>query len=201
MEVIGLTGGIGTGKSTVAAILKDLGAAIIDADEAARAVVEPGTPGLAEIVEEFGAEIAPEGRLDRRRLAAIVFNHPAALARLNAITHPRVREWMAERSLIAFEEGAEVVIQDVPLLFENGLEALFRGVILVYAPVQEQVSRLLARGMREDDARARIAAQMPIEEKRRRATWVIDNSGPLERTRPQVERLWTEITAETGSGP
>lgn len=201
MEVIGLTGGIGTGKSTVAAILKDLGAAIVDADEAARAVVEPGTPGLAEIVEEFGAEIAPEGRLDRRRLAAIVFNHPAALARLNAITHPRVREWMAERSLIAFEEGAEVVIQDVPLLFENGLEALFRGVILVYAPVQEQVSRLLARGMREDDARARIAAQMPIEEKRRRATWVIDNSGPLERTRPQVERLWTEITAETGSGP
>lgn len=201
MEVIGLTGGIGTGKSTVAAMLQRLGAAVIDADEAARAVVEPGTPGLEEVVREFGPEIAPDGRLDRRRLADRVFNDPEALARLNAITHPLVREWMAAKTLAAFEAGAVVVVQDVPLLFENNLERLFRGVILVYAPAEEQVRRLAGRGMREDDARARIAAQLPIEEKRRRATWLVDNSGSIEKTRRQVERLWTEITAATESGP
>lgn len=201
MEVIGLTGGIGTGKSSVAAMLRELGAAVVDADEAARAVVEPGTPGLAQVIGEFGAGIAPGGHLDRERLADIVFNDPVKLARLNAITHPLVREWMARRSLEAFQEGARVVVQDVPLLFENHLEELFKGVILVYAPADEQLRRLVGRGLREDDARARIAAQIPIEEKRRRATWVVDNSGPVEATRRQVERLWTEITADTGSEP
>jgi dephospho-CoA kinase len=201
LEVLGLTGGIGTGKSTVAEILRELGAVVIDADEGARAVVEPGTPGLAQVVEAFGPEVAPEGRLDRAKLAAIVFADEEKLQRLNAITHPLVRLWAAERMAEAAEDGAEVVVQDIPLLYENGLDRSFPKVIVVYAPPDEQVRRLVARGMDEADARRRIAVQLPIEEKRQRATWVIDNSGSREATRRQVERLWTEITADAGIGP
>jgi dephospho-CoA kinase len=201
MDLIGLSGGIGSGKSTVSGFLRDLGAHIIDADEAARAVVEPGTPGFDAVVAEFGPDLVWDGRLDRARLAEIVFHDKQALERLNAIVHPRVREWIAERLAEAEAAGEEIAIQDIPLLFENGYEPIFKATILVYAPEPLQVERLVARGMAEADARARIANQLPIEEKRARATYVIDNSGTREKTRAQTEKVWTEITASRSSGP
>ncbi len=201
MRLIGLTGGIGTGKSTVSSMLKELGATVVDADQAARAVVEPGTEGLRRVVEEFGADVLDAGgRLDRARLAAIVFADPERRARLNAITHPLVGIWMAKRTAEAAARGAEVVVHDIPLLFENGRQAMFEQVILVYAPPEVALERLVARGMSRDDARARIAAQMPIEEKAKLADRVVDNSDGLERTRAQVERVWAEIGAGAGGG-
>jgi dephospho-CoA kinase len=201
MELIGLTGGVGSGKSTVSGFLRELGARVIDADEAARAVVEPGTPGFAAVAAEFGPEFVRAGRLDRQRLAELVFNDKQALGRLNAIVHPLVREWIAARIAEAADEGLEVAVQDVPLLFENGYEPLFRSTILVYVPEPLQVERLVARGMPEADARARIANQLPIDEKRSRATYVIDNRGSRDQTRSQTEKVWTEITASRSSGP
>jgi dephospho-CoA kinase len=201
MDLIGLSGGIGSGKSTVSGFLRELGARVIDADEGARAVVEPGTPGFDAVVAEFGPEVVRDGRLDRQRLAGIVFNDKHALERLNAIIHPLVREWTAARLADAAGEGAEVVVQDIPLLFENGYEPLFRSTILVYVPESLQLERLVARGMPEADARARIANQAPIDEKRARASYVVDNSGTREETRAQTEKVWTEITASRSSGP
>ncbi len=201
MDLIGLSGGIGSGKSTVSGLLRTLGAHVIDADEGARAVVEPGTPGFGAVVAEFGLEVVRDGRLDRQRLASLVFNDRQALERLNAIVHPLVREWTAARLTDAAAEGVEIVVQDIPLLFENGYEPIFRSTILVYVPEALQLERLVARGMPEGDARARIANQMPIEEKRSRATYVIDNSGTREETRAQTEKVWTEITASRSSGP
>jgi dephospho-CoA kinase len=201
MDLIGLTGGIGSGKSTVSGFLRELGAHVIDADEGSRAVVEPGTPGFDAVVAEFGPQMVRDGRLDRQRLADVVFNDRHALERLNAIVHPLVREWVADRLAKAAAEGVEFPVQDIPLLFENGYEPLFRSTILVYAPERLQLERLVARGMPEADARARIANQMPIDEKRSRADFVIDNSGAREETRAQTEKVWTEITASTSSGP
>ena len=190
LRLIGLTGGIGTGKSTVSGILRELGATIVDADEGARAVVEPGTPGLQAVVAEFGPEVlAPSGGLDRAALAEIVFNDPERRARLNAITHPLVREWMAQRTAAA----TGVVVHDVPLLFENGLQAAYRRTVLVYAPDAVAVARLRAKGMTEAQARARIGAQMPIEEKRELAGVVIDNSDGLAETERQVRDLWETL--------
>jgi len=194
MELIGLTGGVGSGKSTVSGILQELGAFVIDADEGARAVVEPGTPGYRAVLEAFGPEVTTDGRLDRARLAELVFNDRQALERLNSIVHPLVREWMAVRLAEAAERGVEVVVQDIPLLFENKLDGLFSSTVLVYLPAELQVERLVGRGMAEPDARARIANQLPIEEKRARATYVIDNSGTREATRAQTEKVWSEIT-------
>jgi dephospho-CoA kinase len=194
MEVIGLTGGIASGKSTVASMLRELGATVIDADEAARAVVEPGTPGLRTVVEAFGPEVLDGDRLDRARLGQLVFRDQAARKKLEAITHPLVRAWMAERQREAAERGEARVVLDIPLLFENGLDAAMKAVIVVYAPEELQVERLVDRnGLAEDEARRRLAAQLPIEEKRARATYVIDNSGSLEDTRAQTEKLWREL--------
>ena len=201
MELIGLTGGIGSGKSSVSEYLRELGAAVIDADEGARAVVEPGTPGFDQVVAAFGPGVVKDGRLDRAKLAELVFHDPEALAKLNAITHPLVREWSAERMAEAAEAGAEVVVQDIPLLFENGLDAVFPTTILVWVPEEVQVERLVGRGMSEKDARARIANQLPIDAKRERATYVIDNSGSREATRAQTSRVWTSITASVSRGP
>ncbi|HLZ94891.1 MAG TPA: dephospho-CoA kinase [Candidatus Dormibacteraeota bacterium] len=195
MKLIGLTGGVGSGKSTVAAILRHLGAVIVDADEAAHAVYEPGTPGFDAVVAEFGPEYVRDGRIDRGGLGRLVFDDEAARARLNAIVHPLVREWMAERTRDAFEQGAEIVVQDVPLLYENGLEDLFSSIVLVYAPPDVQLRRLVGeRGLPEDRARAMIAAQMPIDEKRRRAHHVIDNAGTRDETRRQVEEMWAQMS-------
>ncbi len=203
MRLIGLTGGIGTGKSTVSSMLRELGARVIDADHAARAVVEPGTDGLREVVEAFGPSVlTPDGALDRPRLAAIVFNDRERRRRLEEITWPRVALWMAERTQEAYAEGAPAIVHDVPLLFENpARRGLYEKVILVYAAPDVALARLIGRGLPEADARARIAAQMPIEEKRKMADIVIDNSDGLEATRAQVERVWTEITAEGSSAP
>ena len=201
MDLIGLSGGIGSGKSTVSGFLRELGALVIDADEGARAVVEPGTPGYDAVVASFGPEVVRDGRLDRTRLADIVFHDQLALKRLNGIVHPLVREWTGVRLAAAADAGEEVVVQDIPLLFETGLEPLFRSTILVYVPAPVQVERLVARGMPEADARARIANQLPIDEKRSRSTYIIDNSGSREATRAQTERVWTSITASRSSGP
>jgi dephospho-CoA kinase len=184
-------------------MFRALGAPVVDADEAARAVVEPGSEGLRQVVEAFGAEVlGPGGALDRARLASIVFADPAQRHRLESITWPLVGAWMGRRTLEAVEQGADVVVQDIPLLLENpARRGMFDRVILVYAPREVQVRRLVERGMSEADARARIAAQMPIDEKRPLADVVIDNSGDLEATRHQVERVWTDLTAATASGP
>ena len=195
MDVIGLTGGIASGKSTVAAMLKGLGATVIDADEASRAVVEPGTPGLEAVVDAFGPEVLDGERLDRWKLGAIVFEDEAARRRLEAITHPLIRAWMAERQREAEERGEERVVLDIPLLYESGLERGLKAVIVVYAPAEVEMERLMARSaLDEGEAGRRIAAQLPIEEKKARATYVIDNSGSREETLEQVRKVWEEIT-------
>jgi len=177
-------------------MLKELGAAIIDADEATHAVYEPGSPGFEAVRREFGPEFVRDGRIDRARLGELVFHDKDARRRLNAIVHPLVREWMAARTVEAVEGGAEVVVQDVPLLFENGLAGLYSTVVLVYVPEHVQVKRLVeGRGLSHERARAMIAAQMPIEEKRMIAPHVIDNTGTREGTRRQVRQIWSEALA------
>jgi dephospho-CoA kinase len=195
MRVVGLTGGIGTGKSAASQMLRELGATVIDADEATRAVQARGSEGLARMVEEFGPGIlTPDGDLDRPRLAELVFQNPQPRQRLNEIVHPLVRRWMAERQREAMERGDPLVVLDIPLLFEARGAAVFETVLLVYAPEPLQMRRLMElRGLSEEQARARIAAQMPIEEKRRLATHVIQNTGTMADLRREVERVWHEL--------
>ena len=197
MKLIGLTGGAGSGKSTVAAMLRELGAATVDADEATHAVYAPGTEGFDAVVKEFGEEYVREGAIDRARLGAFVFTDPDALRRLNEIVHPLVRQWMAEKTAEAVANGADVVIQDVPLLFENRLQGLFSATVLVYARPQTQLRRLVEqRGLASDRALAILAAQMPIEEKRRLADYFIDNDGTRDETRRQVKEVWTKVRSD-----
>ena len=195
MKLIGLTGGAGSGKTTVAEMLRELGAAIVDADEATHAVYEPGTPGFREVVEAFGDGYVRDGRIDRARLGDLVFNDGGARRRLNAIVHPRVRDWMAERTVEAFEAGAEIVVQDVPLLFENNLQGLFSKTVLVYARPDTQVARLVARGVPRARAEGMLASQMPIDAKKPLADYVIDNDGSRAETRRQVEEVWANLRA------
>jgi dephospho-CoA kinase len=204
VKLIGLTGGVGSGKSTVATMLRELGAVVVDADEASHAVYEPGTPGFEAVAAEFGDYYVSDGHIDRQRLGELIFKDAASRRRLNAIVHPLVRDWMAARTAEAVEQGAVVVVQDVPLLFENGLEKLFSSVVLVYVPEAVQLERLIApttatfrgRGFTPERARAVIATQVPIEEKRRRAQHVIDNSGSIEQTKKQVEELWAKLVGD-----
>jgi dephospho-CoA kinase len=194
VKLVGLTGGVGSGKSAVAAMLRALGAEVVDADEASHAVYEPGTPGFAAVVREFGDGYVRDGHIDRKALGELVFKDPEARRRLNAIVHPLVREWMADQTAEAVDRGADVVVQDVPLLFENKLESLFPTVILVWVPAEMQVERLVGgRSFTPERAREVIAAQMPIEDKRSRATHVIDNTGSPQSTRAQVEKLWRSL--------
>lgn len=176
-------------------MLRELGAVIVDADEATHAVYAAGTPGFDAIVDAFGKDYVRGGEIDRARLGELVFRDPDARRRLNAIVHPLVREWMADRTIEAAEGGAEVIVQDVPLLFENGLQGLFSATVLVYVAQGLQIQRLEARGVPRERALGMIAAQMPIEEKRSLADFVIDNSGSLERTRREVEDVWTKVRA------
>ena len=194
MLKVGLTGGIGSGKSEVSRRLVSLGAVLVDADAVAREVVEPGTPGLAAVVEEFGEDILrPDGTLDRDRLGSIVFADDARRASLNAIVHPLVGRRMQELVEEAPEDA--VVVYDVPLLAENDLAGLYDVVVVVDTPVEEQVRRLTElRGMTEEAARARIAAQATRERRRAVADRVIDNSGTLESLTAQVDKLWAELT-------
>lgn len=192
---VGLTGGIGSGKSEVSRRLADRGAVVIDADQAARAVVERGTPGLEAIRETFGDEvIRADGELDRERLGAIVFADPDKLKALNAIVHPLVRDWMAAAENQAKDAGAEVVIQDVPLLAENNLAAHYDLVIVVDTPPEVQLQRLVElRGMREDQARARIAAQASREDRLAVAGVVMENNGSLSDLDERVGQVWDEL--------
>ncbi|MCL6593008.1 MAG: dephospho-CoA kinase [Alicyclobacillus sp.] len=191
--IIGLTGGIATGKSTVSHMLRELGAYVVDADTWARRVVEPGTPGWAEVVAEFGPGVLqPDGSIHRPALARLVFHDAAARQRLNALTHPRIRAGMqAESAARLAQHPEEPVVWDVPLLFEGETLHLVDVTVLVYTDETTQLQRLMARNqLTEDEALARIRAQMPIEEKRRLADYVIDNRGTLEQTREQVRQLW-----------
>ena len=177
-------------------MLRDLGAVVLDADVAAHAVYEPGSLGFDLIEREFGPDFVRDGKIDRARLGELVFRDADARARLNAIVHPLVREWMAAQTAAALMRGAAVVVQDVPLLYENGLEGLYSDVLLVHTPEPVQIRRLVeGRGLTEDRARAIIAAQMPIDEKRSRARLVIDNSGTQDETRRQVDAIWAELTS------
>ncbi|MFJ6717125.1 dephospho-CoA kinase [Streptomyces sp. NPDC091259] len=202
MLKVGLTGGIGAGKSEVSRLLAGYGAVIVDADRIAREVVEPGTPGLAAVVEAFGESVlTAEGALDRPKLGAIVFSDPEKLRTLNAIVHPLVGARSAELEGAA---GADaIVVHDVPLLAENGLAPLYDLVVVVDASPQTQLARLTGlRGMAEEEARARMAAQATREQRLMVATLVIDNDGPLEALEPQVRKVWetlTERAANTGA--
>lgn len=194
---VGLTGGIGAGKSTVAARLAALGAVVLDADRAARAVVEPGTDGLAAVVAAFGPEIlGPDGALDRAALAELVFADEARRTELNRIIHPRVRQWMAERAAAA-PEGS-VVVQDIPLLAESGLAPLFDFVIVVDARDEIRVERLVRlRGMSREQAEARIAAQAPREQRNAVADRVLENNGTEPELVEAVDALWRELSGRS----
>ncbi|TWF80118.1 dephospho-CoA kinase [Pseudonocardia hierapolitana] len=186
---VGLTGGIGSGKSTVARRLVARGAVLVDSDVLAREVVAPGTDGLAEVVAVFGEGVLDaSGALDRPAMAAVVFGDPAARERLNAIVHPRVRDRSAE--LIAAAPADAVVVQDIPLLVENGMAPLFPLVVVVHADAEERVRRLVRRGLPEADARARIAAQSSDEARRAAADVRLDNSGDERDLAIAVDALW-----------
>ncbi|GGM59985.1 dephospho-CoA kinase [Dactylosporangium sucinum] len=193
MKMVGLTGGIGAGKSAVAARLAALGAVIVDADRLAREVVAPGTPGLAQVAAEFGdGVLAADGSLDRAALARIVFADDAARLRLEAITHPLVRARSAE--IVAAAPPDAVVVNDVPLLVEKGMAGLYQVVVIVFASLETRLDRLVRlRGMSEADARARIAAQATDEQRRAVADIAIHNDGTEEELDLAVTAAWQRI--------
>ncbi|MEU1267557.1 dephospho-CoA kinase [Streptomyces sp. NPDC005799] len=199
MLKVGLTGGIGAGKSEVSRLLVACGAVLIDADRIAREVVAPGTPGLAAVVEAFGQDVlTADGSLDRPRLGSIVFADPDRLAVLNSIVHPLVGARSRELEQAAAEDA--VVVHDVPLLAENGLAPLYDVVIVVDASPETQLDRLVRlRGMTEQDARARMAAQASREERREIADVVIDNDVPLEELRRRVKDVWADLVRRAHS--
>jgi dephospho-CoA kinase len=199
VRVVGLTGGISTGKSTFAAALRARGVPVVDADALARAVVAPGAPALAEIVRVFGGGVLDAGgALDRKKLGAIVFGDPDARRRLEAITHPAIRaEMLAETARLA-AAGHDLVFYDAPLLFEVGLDAVLDSVVVVWAPRDVQRARMVRRdGVAPAEADARLAAQLPIDEKAARADFVVDN-GREEDLGPKAERLLADIRRGLG---
>ncbi|MFE1840956.1 dephospho-CoA kinase [Streptomyces sviceus] len=193
MLKVGLTGGIGAGKSEVSKLLVEHGAVLIDADRIAREVVAPGTPGLAAVVDAFGADVlAEDGSLDRPKLGSVVFADPERLAVLNSIVHPLVGARSRELEAGAAEDA--VVVHDVPLLTENGLAPLYDLVIVVDASPETQLDRLVGlRGMTEQDARARMAAQATREKRLEIADIVIDNDVPLDELRHRVRDVWGDL--------
>jgi dephospho-CoA kinase len=193
MLTVGLTGGIGAGKSEVARLLASYGAVLVDADRIAREVVEPGTEGLAAVVAEFGADVlAPDGSLDRPKLGAIVFADEERRKALNAIVHPLVAARSAQVQQAAGPE--DIVLHDVPLLTENGLAPRYDLVVVVDADPATQLDRLVRlRGMTEDEARSRMAAQAGRAERLAVADLVIDNDGPLDALEPQVSAVWEQL--------
>src|SRR5215831_1944618 len=190
--MVGLTGGIGSGKSTVAALLTERGAIVIDADAIAREVVEPGTPTLAKLVERFGPEIlAADGSLDRAALAQRAFVTDEAKKELEAITHPAIGEEFLRRVAEAPENG--VVVHDVPLLVESTRGFKYDAVVVVEAPLDVRLDRLEARGVPRDDAQRRIALQASDEDRRKVATWVVDNSGSFGDVERQLDAIWSDL--------
>lgn len=196
MLLVGLTGGIGSGKSTVARMLAARGAVVLDADAFARDAVAAGTPGFRAVVKRFGAEVVgPDGELDRRGLAAIAFADDQARRDLEAIVHPQVRRRLL-RSIGAHADADDIVVIDSPLLVEADQGGSVQLLVVVTAPEEAQLERLAAgRGMSERDVRARMAAQMPLEEKAAKADVVLDNGGDLQDLERQVERLWRDLEA------
>jgi dephospho-CoA kinase len=202
VKIFGLTGGIATGKSTVAQLLVARGAALIDADVVARQVVEPGSPALAELAQRFPGVLKPDGALDRAALGQRIFHDAAAREAVNAITHPRIQAAVLEQTLRLQAQGEPLVIYDAALLIENRLHEAMNGVILVVAPPEVQRARLMARnGLSEAEAQARIDSQLPLDRKRAHATWIIDNGGTREATAQQVEVLWQQLQRALGSSP
>jgi dephospho-CoA kinase len=199
MRVIGLTGGIASGKSTVARFFAELGVPVVDADQLARQVVEPGSDALAEIARTFGEDVLLDsGELDRKALGAIVFADPEARKKLNAITHPRIAAAGQEALRRHAEAGCDLAIYEAALIVENGLHRAMQGLIVVSLPESEQLERLQARdGIDAEAARERLAAQASLAEKLEAADYVIDNSGALEDTRAQVVALLQRLRSET----
>ncbi|MBI2089607.1 MAG: dephospho-CoA kinase [Deltaproteobacteria bacterium] len=195
MKVIGLTGGIATGKSAAASMLLELGARIIDADELAREIVQPGADAWREIVEAFGEEILRDDRtLDREKLRRIVFRDEKKRRRLEAITHPRIRSLARQRMQELAAEGAEIVVYMAPLLFEARVHLWLRPVIVVACDLATQKERLRRRdGLSEEEIERHLNAQMPLDEKRRLADIVIENSGTLDDLRKRVKEVWDKL--------
>jgi dephospho-CoA kinase len=195
VKLIGLTGGIASGKSAVARLLRERGIPVVDADQLARDVVCPGSAGLAAVVARFGSEVLDvDGALDRKKLGAIVFGDDDARRDLNAITHPRVAQLAIEKLDELRASGAPVAVYEVPLLFENGLEAMMDATLLVAVPVEIQLARMKSRdGLDEAAARARIAAQMPLDEKRKKATVVVENRGTLDDLAASLDNVWPKL--------
>jgi len=197
----GLTGGIGSGKSTVSRLLVSWGAVLVDADQVAREVVAAGTPGLERVVAAFGEQVLlPDGTLDRPALGRRVFGDREELARLNAIVHPLVGERTVELFAAAQSSGAPVLVHDVALLVENGLAPGYPAVVVVAATAATQLRRLVElRGMTETDARARIDAQATLAQRLAVATHVVHNDGPLEELEPQVRTVWADLLARAAA--
>jgi dephospho-CoA kinase len=192
---LGLTGGIASGKSAVASMLREMGFAVLDADSLAHKLIEPGQPAYEEVLREFGPSIAEaQGKVDRAKLAALVFDDRAKLDRLNAIVHPRVAEVVLRQFDEWSREGTrDAAFVEAALLIESGIHEHLDGLVIAWCRPEQQLERLLARGLSEAEARRRIAAQMPVEEKLRHATEKIDCSGSLEQTRRQVEALAAKL--------
>jgi dephospho-CoA kinase len=199
VRLVGLTGGIGSGKSTVSEMFRALGATIIDADQVAREVVRPGEPALEEIARRFQGTLDASGQLDRAALAARIFSDPAERAALNAILHPRIQAEVQRRTEALAAAGVEQVLYDAALLIENGLHHAMEAVIVVWVPPELQRTRLTARdGLSQAEAEMRIAAQAPLDAKRALATWVVDNAGTKEQTRQQVVAIWKALRGGGG---
>jgi dephospho-CoA kinase len=197
--LVGLTGGIATGKSTVSAMFRALGAVVIDADQLAREVVEPGEPALARVVEEFGPGVlGPDGRLDRKALGAIVFADAGRRRRLEALLHPPIRERLARRLAELAAQGFRgLVIFDAPVIVESGFHRTMDRLVVVVADEATQLARLMARdGIDRDEARRKVRSQLPLEDKARLADYVIDNSGDRAATEAQVRRVHAALMEE-----
>jgi len=193
--IIGLTGGIASGKSTIAKMLVERGALLVDADQVAREVVLPGESALEAIASLFGqAVLLADGSLNRKALGEIVFQDKASLIKLEAITHPAIRASMQQRIHTYKEQYPErLIVADVPLLYETKQQQLYQGVMVVYVPEEIQIARLIERNsLTKEEAERRVSLQMNIEQKRELANWVIDNSGTLEETSLQVDRFWKD---------
>lgn len=199
--ILGLTGGIATGKSTVTGMLRERGIPVIDADQIAREVVEPGKPAYDAIVGHFGRDILLEdGQIDRKKLGEIVFSDESERQKLNAIVHPEVRRVMREEAETAEKNGASIVFMDIPLLFESKLQYMVEKIVVVYAPAAMQLARMMERDeLEEEQAQKRLRAQFPIDQKREEADFLIDNSRTRGETERQVENMLAEIRGELGS--
>jgi dephospho-CoA kinase len=200
VRLVGLTGGIASGKSTFSEALRARGAPVVDADALARAAVAPGTPALAEITRAFGPDVlAPDGSLDRKRMASLVFADPEARRRLEAITHPAVRRAMAAETGRLAAAGHDLAFYDTPLLFEIGLDRTLDCVVVVWAPPAIQRARLATRdGLGPAEADARLAAQLPIDEKAARSDFVVENVGAVADLEPKAERLLADLRRGLG---